>query len=111
MRYEDLVVKDFTIDVVGKKIAIEKLVEDLKMTVSPQIQISGGLKEQKITGNMLVDNALYSKDLDIQSIVGNKSRKISFDSAQQTGALTFDLFISAPQDIQVRNRYRSRSQA
>ena len=75
------------------------------MTVSPHLQLSGTLAQPKIAGEILIHQALYSQDLDIQGIIANKSRKISLDTTQQSVPLTLDLFIRAPKDIQVRNRF------
>lgn len=103
--YAGTEIQDFQIDVSGKQIAVNRTVEALTMTVSPHIRLSGNLAQQKLAGEVLVHNAVYSQALDIQSLVANKSRKISLSPAQQRSDLALDLFIRAPKDIQVRNRF------
>ena len=98
--------QDFKIDVSAKQIAVDQAVDALALTVSaPQLQLSGTLAQPKIAGEIFIHNALYSKDLDIQGIISNKSRKISLNTTEQSTPLAFDLFIRAPKDILVRNRF------
>ena len=98
--------QDFQIDLTAKQIAVDHAVDALALTVSaPQLQLSGTLAQPKITGEIFIHNVLYSKDLDIQGIISNKSRKISLNTDEQSTPLAFDLFIRAPKDILVRNRF------
>ncbi len=105
MAYAATGVQDFQIDVSGKQIAVNQAVEALTLTVSPHLQLSGNLAQPKIAGEVFIHQAIYSKDLDIQDIISNKSRKISLNTTPQSTPLALDLFIRAPKDIQVRNRF------
>lgn len=104
MSYQGLTPKTFSVDVEGENITVQNLIEAATVKVSPRIRFEGDVKQQKLTGKIFVNNALYTKDLDFRTFL-EKNRNIAIPSAQQGKPLEFELSIEAPQDIQVKNKY------
>ncbi|PID57569.1 hypothetical protein CSB45_07005 [candidate division KSB3 bacterium] len=106
VNYTGLVPDDFSIDVEGKHLLIEKLIDSLSLNISPRIRISGDMQQQKLAGEIHVHDALYSKDFDILSIVGTKNRKLSLPplEGQPKNPIMLELFIKAPQNVRVKNK-------
>ncbi len=106
MAYSGLRPKDFSIDVEGKRLVIEKLVDSLAVTVSPRIRLSGDLQQQKLTGEIQIHDALYNKEIDFTNFIGNKSRDISLTPIDMpsTNPIMLELFIKAPQNVRVKNK-------
>ena len=106
MNYSGFLPKDFSIDVEGKRLVIDKFVDSLSVTVSPRVRLSGTLEEQKLAGEVQIHEALYSKDIDFMSFVGNKSRNISLTplDSRPKNPIMLELFIRAPQNVRVKNK-------
>jgi translocation and assembly module TamB len=106
--YHGLIPDTFSIDVEGENIIVQDVVDSLTLTASPRLRFSGDLKRQKLVGEVLVHNALYTKDLDLQTMVFEKDRKKivlpTIETSQEKGQIELDLFIKAPKNIEVRNR-------
>ena len=105
--YSGLLPKDLTIEVEGKELVVQNLIPALKVTVSPHVRISGDLSQQKLVGEVLIHDALYTQELDFQEMIFEKTRSISLNPSEteaENGQLTFDLFIKAPQNIKVKNK-------
>lgn len=104
MTYQGMTPESFTVDIAGKNMTIQHLVEALTTTVSPRLRISGNLAQQNIVGEILVQEALYSKELDLQTLLPEKNRKLALTPLQKDGTVGLDIFIKAPQNIKIRNR-------
>lgn len=105
--YAGLLPEDLSIEVEGKELIVENLIPELKVTVSPHVRITGDLTRQKLVGEVLIHDALYSQELDFQALIFEKSRDISLVSPEEegeNGQLAFDLFIKAPQNIKIKNK-------
>lgn len=105
--YTGLNLDEFTIDLQGKNIVVDKVVESLNLTASPRIRVSGDLNQQKLAGEILIHDALYSQEIDLQALIGNKNRNLSLatiDSEAQASPLELELFIKAPQNIRFKNK-------
>ena len=105
LSYHGITPDTFNVEIEGKNITIQNLVEALRLTVSPRIRLTGDLKSQKLAGDILVHEALYTKDVDVQTLLPEKSRKISIDTGQKESQLELDIYVRAPKDIQVRNKF------
>jgi autotransporter translocation and assembly factor TamB len=104
--YRGITPDNFKIDVKGKNIFVHDVVEALTLTASPHIRISGNLTHQKLAGEVLIHNALYKKELNLQALIFEKSRKIAFvltELGKKNGHIELDLLVKAPKDIQIRN--------
>ena len=106
MDYKGFSPGEFSIDVEGKRLIIEKLIDSLTVTISPRIRLSGDLQQQKLAGEIQIHDALYSKDFDIMSVVGSKSRNLSLPPLEQqpVNPIMLELFIKAPQNVRVKNK-------
>ncbi len=103
--YAGITPKDFSIDVEGKNIVIQDILPSfspLKLTVSPHIRISGNVEQQKLAGEILLHDALYSQEFDpletIMGMVSTKTRSIALappETESENGQLFLDLFINA----------------
>lgn len=106
--YHGLTPDTFSIDVEGKNIIVQNIVEALTLTVSPHIRISGDFNRQELVGEVLVHNALYTKDLDLQTMVFEKNRKKivlpTIETGQEQGQIELDLLVTAPKNIVIRNK-------
>lgn len=105
--YSGFMPEDMMIEVEGKEFTVQNLIPGLKLVVSPHVRISGDLTRQKLIGEVVVHEALYTQDVDFQGMLFDKSRNIVLTSAEgQTGngQLALDLVIKAPQNIKVKNK-------
>ncbi len=99
--------KDFSVKLTGRQIVVNGLIPSLTFTVSPTLLFSGTPQQQKLAGEILIHDALYTQELDLQAFIGNKDRKISLFSElsqKQRETLTLDLAVKAPKDIRFKNK-------
>ncbi|MBD3309073.1 AsmA family protein [candidate division KSB3 bacterium] len=107
LAYTGMAPEDFTIDVNGKNILVQEIVPSLTLTISPRVRLSGDLQQQKLAGELLVQEMLYSKDLNFQEMIFDKSRTIALPEATPDtpqNQLALDLFINAPKNLKVNNK-------
>lgn len=101
--------KDFAVELTGNHIAVKNVVDSLAFTVSPRIRVAGSLREQRVTGEIMVNQALYTKELDLKSVIGNKNRHISLmlpgSEKQAKSALLLDVVVKAPKDVRFKNKF------
>ncbi|GAK61465.1 hypothetical protein U27_01366 [Candidatus Vecturithrix granuli] len=105
--YSGFTPEELMIEVEGKELIVQNLFPELKVTVSPHVRITGDLTRQKLIGEVLVHDVLYTQDLDFQAMLFEKSRSIVLapaDGETESGQLTLDLSIKAPQNIKVKNK-------
>ena len=105
--YEGITPKDFSIDAEGTQLVINNYLEGLNLTVSPHVRISGNLVQQKLAGEIFIDNVLYSQDIDFQSMIFSKTRDISLpatEAGEKSQPLLLDLAINAPKNVKIQNK-------
>lgn len=107
--YKGLLALDtFQLDVEGKELVLPRIVEAFTAKVSPRVRITGTLENQKVAGEVMVHEALYSKELDLRGMIFGKNRNlllVSPDAPAQDGQVTLDLLVNIPQGMQVKNKF------
>ena len=109
LAYQGLQPESFEVEVTGQNIEMHDVVEALTMTISPHVKLSGDLSRQKLAGDVLVQQALYTKDLDLQAMIFDKTRDVTLTipgtaESPEAAAFTFDLMVKAPENIRIRNK-------
>ncbi|GAK52622.1 conserved domain protein [Candidatus Moduliflexus flocculans] len=106
---DGLMPKEFSVKLKGNQIAVNGLIPELSFTVSPTVRFSGTLQQQKLAGEIVIHEALYTKELDLQEFIGNKNRKISLvlpggNAAKPKETLTLDISVKALKDVRYKNK-------
>ncbi|PIE35269.1 hypothetical protein CSA56_04850 [candidate division KSB3 bacterium] len=109
LAYQGLSPEAFEIKVKGEQLELQKLVDELEMTVSPEIRLSGNMEKQSIDGEIVVHDALYGQEIDLQSFIRDQNRKLSLSSIDpdsQAPQFIPELFlkIRAPKDVRFKNK-------
>jgi len=104
-----LMPKDFSVELRGNQIAVNGLIPELSFTVSPTVRFSGTPQQQKLAGEIVIHEALYTKELDLQAFIGNKNRKISLilpneNAVKRQETLTLDIAVKALKDVRYKNK-------
>ena len=102
-----LMPKEFSVELKGDQIGVNGLIPELSFTVSPTVRFSGTPQQQKLIGEIIIHDALYTKNLDLQAFIGNKNRTISLagdDRAKRQETLTLDVVIKAAKDVRYKTK-------
>ncbi len=109
VEYAGMTPENFRINIDGKKMVLENIVDELKVTVSSTVRLSGNLEHQELDGEIFIHNALYTKEVDLQSFLKNSNRNlslVSLDSTADSPMFMPELFlkIRAPKNIRFKNK-------
>ena len=77
--------------------------EDFPSTISGRLLLAGTLDEQKLSGDIKVHRARYSKDFKLEELVLKKTRVIARVAEKKKERLQIDVRITAADDIRVVN--------
>ena len=107
MAYHGLTPGEMAIDLTGQNIFVHDVIPALEMTVSPTIRLSGNLAQQKLSGQIEVQHASYTQEIDFLAMASSKNRSIalvSLDAGPTQQPLLLDLHIRTLENARFQNK-------